>query len=246
MLTVLLLALVFFIGATMQRVSGMGVGLLAGPVLSLVLGPIEGILVVNVIAAVNAAMSTWNVRGNVQWKMVTIIGSVMVLGSLPAAWLITKVSTPVLQIVVGLLLVWALLTVTIGKRHVPTIDGKVPAMLSGVMAGFMNTVAGVAGPAITVYALASRWPQIPYSATLQPLFVMSGLISFTLKTISGSGDLSSVHWTIWPAGVIACIIGIAVGARLSHKVDRGKARNLAVTVALLGAVSVLVRGVASL
>lgn len=47
----MILALIIFAvvvaGSTLQRVSGMGLGLIGGPILMLVMGPVEGILVIN-------------------------------------------------------------------------------------------------------------------------------------------------------------------------------------------------------
>lgn len=46
----------------------MGLGLIAGPILALLLGPVEGILVLNILAAINAVFITVNVRKHVEWK----------------------------------------------------------------------------------------------------------------------------------------------------------------------------------
>lgn len=240
---VLAIFLVFLVGALMQRVSGMGVGLLAGPVVSLLLGPIEGILVVNLVAAVNGAMGAWSLRRDIEWHKVALIGPVMIFGAITGTWFIACVSTGWLQAIVGALLLVALLTMTVGKNYVPVARGKAPALGAGLFAGFMNTLAGVAGPSITVYALASRWPQRPYAATLQPLFAIAGLLSFIVKSLGGMGDLSGVPPAVWPAGIVACIIGIFFGTHISRYVNREKARNIAITIASLGAVTVFVRGV---
>ena len=47
-LTVLAVFLSVGIGACFQRIAGMGVGLLAGPVLSLILGPVEGLSLIHI------------------------------------------------------------------------------------------------------------------------------------------------------------------------------------------------------
>src|SRR5699024_9937083 len=67
------------VGSCMQRVSGMGVGLITGPVISIFLGPVEGIMVLNILACINAAAATVTVRRNVQWRYVWLIGSVLVI-----------------------------------------------------------------------------------------------------------------------------------------------------------------------
>jgi uncharacterized membrane protein YfcA len=119
-------------------------------------------------------------------------------------------------------------------------------VVSGVVGGFSNTVAGVAGPVITVYAQASRWDQRTFSATLQPLFIVSGLVSFSIKYLTSAGDISAQPWGIWPAAVVAMVIGIAAGMVISRRIEREKARRLAVVMAALGGVTVLVRGILSL
>ena len=109
----------------------------------------------------------------------------------------------------------------------------------------MNTIAGVAGPAITVYAQAARWEQRSFAATLQPLFVVSGVVSFAAKFCADAADMASVPTLIWrrPGGNGP---GIFSGKHLSAKVSRNTARNVAITVATLGALSAVVRGVLSL
>ena len=143
------------VGACLQRISGMGVGLIAAPVLSLLLGPVDGILLVNLLAVINAATNTWGMRADVDWKKFAPIALALVFGVVPGTWVVANAPTNVLLVLVGALLLLALSVVTLGKRYVPRVEGVVPAALSGAIGGFMNTLAGVAGPAITVYAAVS-------------------------------------------------------------------------------------------
>ena len=243
---VILVFVTILIGSCMQRVSGMGVGLLGAPVLSIVMGPVDGVMVINALAAVNAALSTLSVRKDVDWRKFALIGPVMVVGAVPAAWLIHSMSLPGLQLVVGVLLVIALLITTVGLKFVPLATGPAPAVVTGAVSGFTNTLSGVAGPVITVYAQAARWDQRSFVATLQPLFVVSGVVSFLIKFLTDAGDISGQPWGIWPGGLLAMVIGITIGARLSGRVDRDKARKLSLAVAGAGAAAVLVHGGAGL
>lgn len=186
-LAVLLVIVVF--GCTMQRLSGMGLGLVAGPVVSLLLGPVEGILVVNVLAVVNAALITATTWRNIDLRKFLTVGSTMILGAVPGALVIRAISTDLLQVLVGGTLLVALAVVTFGLRWVPTPHGRFPALVAGAVGGFMNTLAGIAGPAITVYAQAARWDHRIYAATLQPLFVVGGALSVIIKLVTGAGSL---------------------------------------------------------
>ena len=239
----LVIFLVVVVGSTLQRVSGMGLGLIGGPILMLIMGPVEGI---NVLACVNAMLTTYSVRENVSWKKFGLIAPVMVIGSLAAALLIRRMDTAGLMIVVGAALLAALAVVTFGKKFVPPMAGKGPAISAGILGGFTNTLAGVAGPVITVYAQAAKWPQHVYAATLQPIFVVGGFFSVMTKTLTGAAHFDGLPWMMWPAGVLGMCVGIWAGTRIAQRVPREKARVLSLSVAGLGAASALIRGLLTL
>ena len=148
----LVIAVVALVGACLQRVSGMGLGLIGAPVLSLIVGPVAGVLIINVLATVNAIFQTLSVRDNVDWRKFWLIGPVMLVGAIPGAWVVHNTPTAPLQVIVGGLVLLGLTVTTVMPEHV-RIDGRRYAMASGAVGGFMNTLAGIAGPAITVYAL---------------------------------------------------------------------------------------------
>ena len=151
-----------------------------------------------------------------------------------------------LMIVVGAALLAALAVVTFGKKFVPPMEGKGPAISAGVLGGFTNTLAGVAGPVITVYAQAAKWPQHVYAATLQPIFVVGGFFSVMTKTLTGAAHFDGLPWMMWPAGVLGMCVGIWAGTRIAQRVPREKARVLSLSVAGLGAASALIRGLLTL
>ena len=247
--TPLLAVIVFFVvalGAGLQRIAGMGLGLIAATVLSIVIGPVEGVLIVNVLAIFTAISTTWAARAQVDWEKFFLIAPVMVLGSVPAALLITRIDKSGLQALVGLTLLIALSTTIFGSRWVPTVTHKGWALLAGVIGGFTNTLAAIAGPVITVYAQASRWDHHRFAATLQPLFIVTGFLSVASKTLLGAGSLESTSPIIWAAGFLGLALGVFLGGRLSQRVSREKARRLALGVALAGALSALVHGLIGL
>lgn len=243
MTTVLIgIFLAVFAGAALQRISGMGLGLIAAPALSVLLGPVSGVLMVNVLATVNAIANTYSMREQVDWKRFAPIAGALVLGAVPGAFLIRAVSTSLLLIIVGVLLLLALGTVTLGKRYVPNIEGTVPSAIAGSVGGFMNTLAGVAGPSITVYAHAARWPKEIYAATLQPIFLVSGALSFAIKEITGAANLSAVTPETWVVGIVAMVLGIVVGTRMAARVPVQVGYRIALALAIFGGFTALVRG----
>ncbi|MBP3089070.1 sulfite exporter TauE/SafE family protein [Corynebacterium sp. sy017] len=235
-----------FVGSTMQRIGGMGLGLVAAPILSFAIGPVQGILLINVLACINSLMNSYSMRAGIDWAMVRLIGSVMIIGSLSGALLIRSISIPALQVIVGASIVCALCVVIFGKRFVPPARGKAPALITGVIAGFTNTLAGVAGPVITVYAQAAQWDHRRLASTLQPLFVVCGLLSFLVKELSGTASMGQLPWLIWPVSCLTMVAAIALGARLSAKINREAARRFSIILAFAGSLSVLIRGLYAL
>lgn len=106
----------------------------------------------------------------------------------------------------------------------------------------MNTLAGVAGPAITVYAHAARWPQRVHAATLQPIFLVAGALSFTVKELTGAADVSAIEPALWATTLVALSVGIVVGKLLAPRVPSDIAHKIALALAFLGGATALVRG----
>lgn len=237
---------IVLLGACIQRVSGMGLGLVAAPILAVLLGPVEGILVSNVLAVINASMTTVVRRRDVDWRQFALISPVLVVGAVPAAWLPTVADTPVLLASVGVLMLCALGLSTFGQSHIPPVRTRAAPLIAGLAAGFMNTLAAIAAPALTVYAQATRWEQRSFSATLQPIFLVAGIVSVAVKVLGGAADLNNTDVWVWPAGIGGMICGIILGSLLSTRIPTSTARRVALTIATAGAVVVLVRGISGL
>lgn len=230
------------IGATLQRLSGMGVGLIGAPVAAIFLGPAEGVLLINALALVNAGILTWQTRAYIDTRRLLLLGPVMVVGSIPAALIVRHMSPDWLLIIVGVLIIVAL-GISLAVRHLPAVDGKLGAWLAGSIGGFMNTLAGVAGPAITVYAMAAKWEQRSYAATLQPLFLIAASLSILSKVLLGGMSVTSdIDAGYFLLGLGGMLVGIYVGTRLAGRVSRTSARAMAIAVAGLGGLSVAIRG----
>lgn len=224
----------------------MGVGLVGGPALSLILGPVAGILVLNVLACFNAALQTWTVRRNVEWDQVLRIGAAMLIGAIPGALIVAHAPLAILEILVGGLVLFGLGLATFFKKLVATrsLAGSVTA---GAAGGFMNTMAGIAGPAITIYAQATRWTHQTFSATLQPLFVISGLTSILVKQFTlAESPLLEQPWYLWVVGFGALMTGLFFGNKIAPKVPTKTAHRLALTLATGGALVTLLRGISRL
>ncbi|WP_238348231.1 sulfite exporter TauE/SafE family protein [Ornithinimicrobium pratense] len=234
------------LGAGLQRVSGMGLGLVAAPTLSLLLGPVAGVTLSNVAAVAAALVLAVVMRRDIDWRRFRSVAPLLLAGSVAGALVVRTADTAVLDTVLGATVLVAIAAALGLQRHLNA-TGRLPALTSGALAGFMNTTAGVAGPAMTVYAVASRWGHRSFAATLQPVFLLANLASVITKGLAGATPAADVvPWWAWGVAVAAVPVGIGLGTVLARRVSLRAARSVALTVATAGGVVALVRGVLGL
>lgn len=235
------------VGGTLQRISGMGVGMIAAPTLSILLGPVAGVTLSNVAASVSALILFAMLHRHVDWPRFVRLAPLLICGSFLGAWAVRSLDPHWLEILLGTSVLIAIAAALgLQKRFTASGDGAVFA--SGAVAGFMNTTAGVAGPALAVYAVASKWEQKSWAATLQPIFLLANLTSIATKSLFGSAVPSglAIPGPVWAAVLLGGPLGVLIGSRIARHVDASKARTLAICLAGIGGTVALVRGVAGL
>lgn len=234
------------VGAVLQRISGMGVGMVAAPTLSLLVGPVAGVTMSNAAASVSALILFVMLRRHVDWARFVRLAPLLVVGSLAGAWTVRVMDHAWLEIVLGSCVLVAI-AATLGLQRRLTLTGDGAVFGSGAIAGFMNTTAGVAGPALAVYAVASKWEQRSWAATLQPIFLTANVTSILTKAAVGATPAPGlVPWWAWVAAMAGGPVGIALGSVLARRVDASQARVVAVCLASVGATVTLVRGLTAL
>ncbi|MCF4005843.1 sulfite exporter TauE/SafE family protein [Corynebacterium uropygiale] len=243
-----ILVIAVFVGALVQRVTGLGVGMVTGPILTVLLGPLSGVVMVNALSMVNAANNAWAVRRETHWKRFGILAGSLLLGSLPALWVVHSLNGPWLLVAVGGLVLAAILFATFnpaGPIFRP--DQLLPMVLAGVFAGFMSTVAGIAGPGLTAYARLTGWDYRQFVATLHPILLVANTLSFLLKAVVlGGFDVGVVPLWLWIIALVMLFAGAWGGDRLNHRISSTGARRLATILAVVGSSIVLVQGVLGL
>lgn len=241
--TTVVVAAVLALGALVQRSTGIGFALLSGPALVLLLGPNEAVLVANGAGALVALAVGIRLRAHVEWRVYGILLAFSVLGMVPGLALIGVAPAPVLQIVIGaLLLVGVALTLlpgrtTITRRHLPAIAAT---------SGFMSMTAALAGPPLGAYATATRWDHTRFVATVQPYFFTASLIAVGAKIVVGGGTLAVPSWA--ELGVLAAgtIVGLVLGDVVAGRIRTRVLQKGLLLVAVLGAAATIVLGVLAL
>jgi uncharacterized membrane protein YfcA len=233
-------------GALAQRLAGLGFGLLVSPVLVVLLGPFDGVMIINLCGAASSLLILSRVWRHVDWRRYAGLAPSALVGVIPGAWLASNVPEAPLEICIGVLLLIALLASQRLNRSSWRASGPVPMVALGFSSGLMNAAAGVGGPAITAYAVATRWDQKSFGATLQPYFVTTGLSSLLSKYLFSGGHLPALETWQWLGILTAMVVGIVAGDLLSGRIRPGVVRGIVVGIAYAGAVSTMAKGVVEL
>lgn len=230
---------IILLGSLIQRVTGMGLALVASPFLVLVLGADLGVQTVQVVGLGVCALSAWQLRGDISRRKAGLLLVCSVAGLVPGAWVARALPGAWLSIVIGTVTALALLASALVHSAAP-FEGARGIALTGALSGFMNVTAGVGGPPVVIYANSVRWAYAEYVATAQLYFTGLNALSLVGR---GVPALGAGHWGVVVATAVA---GLIIGGRIGSSIDERTARTAILVVALGGAIATAARGVSAL
>jgi uncharacterized membrane protein YfcA len=164
---------------------------------------------------------------------------------IPSAYFSVAFSGPQLQIVSGVILIFALGTSLIAVKSDRFLPRGGLGVLFGASSGFMSATAGIGGPAMGVYAILTGWDQKTFAATLQPYFVTLGVTSF-LSKFAASGTLPNLSIWMWVGIAALTLIGSWLGIFLQKYVSVELARLSVIIICFTGSLAAIVDGVMDL
>lgn len=239
-LTVGLLALAVFVGAATQRLTGLGFALVAAPMLVLVAGPLQGVLLSNALSLVINVVLAVMLRRDIDVRRAVLLAIPALIVVPIGAWVAARMSPALLSMMIGGLVVVALSAV-VSAPGLRVRAGRGAAIGAGAASGFMNVTAGVGGPALSLYAIATRWHGAGFVASAQLYFALLNAGSLIAK-----GELPHLG----TAGLVACTAGLVVGAVTGHllapHVAPSRVRQAIIVLAFAGALATVVRGMTQL
>ncbi|MFC5667804.1 TSUP family transporter [Kitasatospora misakiensis] len=229
------MGLLVLLGSSVQRLAGIGFALVCGPALVLLLGPGDGVTLSNCAAGVISAIG---LAGS--WRQVRLARMLPLIGAAACtvpvgAWVAGRVPSPALLIGIGLLVSAAALLVIRGIRAA-SLRGTRGALAAGAASGFMNSAAGVGGPAVSLYAVNTGWTTREFVPNAQFYGVAVNVFSIAAK---GLPHLAAPAWATTAAGIL---VGAGVGRMLSERVAERPARLVVLALALAGGLVTLGKG----
>jgi uncharacterized membrane protein YfcA len=236
----LLLSVAVMIGAALQRIGGVGFALVAAPFLVLVLGPIQGVVLTNILAVATAAFTTVLTFRSIEYRRTAPLLLVAAVAVIPGALIVKSVPASLLAVITGSLIVGAL-TLSFGARRLrkaPTIPALI---IGGGLSGFMSVVAGSAGPGAVSYAVATRWPHERFVVSVQFYLMCLGSVSLVMRGVPP--ELNTAEWA---GALVGLPLGVGLGQLLAGRISPRFVRLTTYLLAYVGAFWVITRGVQAL
>jgi len=203
-----LVGLILFFATTVRSVFGFGGGLIAMPLLTLVIG-------VQTAAPIAAALNTFNaffillfnwrkVDINSAWRLVlaSILG--VPLGLLLLTKVFEGLVTGILAIIIIIFSVYNLI-----KPQVKAVISKESAYIFGFFAGILGAAYNANGPLTVIYGTLRKWPVDSFRATLQAYFFPVGLIILLGQGATGlvTKDVINYFWILIPMFFLGQFVG---------------------------------------
>ncbi|MFS2292612.1 hypothetical protein FHX41_1968 [Actinomadura hallensis] len=221
------------IGAIVQSSVGLGVGLVATPVVtmlfpSLMPGSILVMALLLPVATLAQEFGHADLRG-IGWAFAG-----RVAGTPAGVWLVAAVPDRALSVVIGFF-VLAALAATSWTREVPRNRRTLAA--AGLVSGTTGTASGIGGPPIALLYQRESGPRV--RATLAVYFIVGALLS--LVTLAAAGQLPAVQVVAGLALMPFVLVGFAAAGPLRRYLDAGRLRAALLIVVGSSAVALIVR-----
>src|SRR5690625_1966553 len=200
------------IAVVLQRLTGVGFAMMLAPFVVVMIGPHAGVMLTNVLAIVAPALVVPLVWKDIEWAKLAIIVPAALAVMPLFGWLAAATPQGPLYIVVAVLVILGLCVSLVASRSTRAVDGRTARGLTGAGVGAGVVLAGVGGPAITIYAVLSRWRTHTFAATMQPMWVLVSIGGFGTKWLFSGDEVPVFPWWFW----VGCLAAIFTGLLIAH------------------------------
>jgi uncharacterized membrane protein YfcA len=225
-----LIAIVVFIAATQQVLSGFGFALIVMPLLTLLIGIRTAAPLVALAGLTLYAANVLRTRREVDLRRLARLALGSVLGVPAGIWALSALDERIVKGALGAVLVAYALYALARPAGLRLRSSRwiVPAgCLAGCLAGAYNTP----GPPVVVYGRLRGWPRDEFRAILQALFLVNGAL--VAASHLALGHVTGEVLRFYAVAVVAMGTGVVVGTQLDRRVSPQRFGSLVATMILV-------------
>ena len=216
-----------------------GAGTVAVVLFASVLPAKESTGTILLLLIVGDAFALVSYRRHADWRTIVRMAPAVVLGLVAGAVFLVVATDALVWVTIGVLLL-LVVAVTLWRRRSPATvaSGAVAAGAYGGLAGFTTMVANAAGPVMSMYFIAARFPVQAFLGTSACFFAVVNVaklpFSFGLGLITPQGALTSL--LLVPVVLAAAFVGRA----FARRVDQRLFDRIVIVLTIIGSVTLLI------
>lgn len=217
---ILVMALALGGGGLVKGATGMGLPIVALPILAAFLGVPTGVAIICVTGIVLNAVQVWRLRADL-WSADFLPRLLLggAIGTAAGTWILTALPEQALSLVLGVLLLCYLL-LRLANPHVALSKraGRRYAPAAGLGAGLLQGATGISSPIGVTFIHAMRLHRTAHVFAVSAMFLLFGLVQLPALAVAGI-----MTWPIFLQGLLALAPALAampVGAWLAGRMSQ--------------------------
>jgi uncharacterized protein len=233
----LICAVVACIAGMVRGFAGFGAAMIMTPIFSALYGPAVGVALCLMLEIAVALPVVPGVLGLVDWRRIGLLLAAAVVGVPVGNLVLTRSDPEPMRWAISAIVLGAVVLLASGWRF----SGRprpVTTLAAGVSSGFLNGLAGMAGPPIAFYYLAGQESTAHVRANLTTYFVFVDLVAITTFASRSLIDWNTVVLALFLAPAV--MLGGVLGAKLFPLASESFYRRLALALLVGVAIGVLI------
>ena len=230
---------VFLLSSFLQTVTGFGYAIITAPLLALVLGAKETVMLVMLTALIICIFLIRATRNQGSYKAILPLLTASVIGAIPGAYVMTIISNDGLKLFIGLLLL--VVTIALWKSYsLPVKHSRSVESLIGFVSGFLTTTTGITGPPVVLYYLNSNAEEnkTEFRANLARFFLPINIASIFFSYIAGTLNMEDL-WLHTLLAIPALCMGFILGEKMFTRISVSALRTGSLCMILVSSVAII-------
>ncbi|WP_344753615.1 sulfite exporter TauE/SafE family protein [Leifsonella bigeumensis] len=233
-----MLATIICVGAgVITGATGFGFGLVAVPLLGVVIDPRAAVVISLVAGLPGAAWVMLRSKAPIAGRQSLVMVITAAVGMPAGLWAAWQLSTDALSVTIGILVIVSTIAVAMGLRFAARDRSYVTA---GLLSGFLAPGTGMGGPPIVIAIQGSGFGAASARRTSAAVLSIQSVLAFAVIAVAGGVNLPDL---LFASGALpATLVGTLIGSLVFAKMSEARARAVVLVVLLASGLGAIAHG----
>ncbi len=221
-----------FVAGLVRGFTGFGMGIVAIPFLSLIISPTDAVVIVlllQVFVTLSNLPASWKLC---HWSLVNKLTIGSIVATPVGSWALLYLPASAIRICIAVIVLATAVTLSAGFR-LKMIPSNKHVLGFGLASGILNGVAGMSGPPVVAFFLASPLSVPVARASMIVFFMISSVLALIPLAVFGKMHLWSLGASV--ASLPVVLLGSAFGTKLYLTSHEGHFRFVSIGLLVLAA-----------